>query len=133
MSDADQATTEQTFRAIGRFMYEFSQVEYTIRVYLAQEIRLSDEHFHVAMALDVALLCNVTKKVFAKVPAAARITAAINEFFEINAVRTRVAHGLWVPFREGGSVHHVSRNTREPHLRRRDGGISLAVFRSEVQ
>jgi hypothetical protein len=51
MSDAEQTATQKTFRAIGRFIYEFSQVEYTIRVYLAEEIRLSDEHFH-AVALS---------------------------------------------------------------------------------
>jgi hypothetical protein len=115
MSEADPAATEKTHRAIGRFIFEFSQVEYTIRVYMAEEIGLKDEHFNaVAMALDVALLCNVTKKVFENSPAADRIKTAINKFLEINAVRTRVAHGLWVPFEEGGSVHHVSRTTREP-------------------
>jgi hypothetical protein len=70
----------------------------------------------VATALDVALLCNVTKKVFKDAPAADLIEKAIKEFLAINEVRTRVAHGLWVPFMDGGTVQHVHRTSRELHL-----------------
>ena len=39
MSEADRGAFEKTYRAIGRFIFEFSQVEYTLRYYLGQEIR----------------------------------------------------------------------------------------------
>ena len=29
-------------------------------------------------------------------------------------IRNRVAHGLWVPFEEGGTVHHVPRTSLKP-------------------
>jgi hypothetical protein len=38
-----EADAERTYRAIGRFVFEFSQVEYTIRHYLASEIGLKEE------------------------------------------------------------------------------------------
>ena len=51
---------EKTYRAIGRFVFEFSQVEYTIRHYLASEIDLKEEYFTAVMeSYDVALLCAV--------------------------------------------------------------------------
>ncbi len=31
MSEADRGAFEKTYRAIGRFIFEFSQVEYTLR------------------------------------------------------------------------------------------------------
>jgi hypothetical protein len=33
---------------------------------------------------------------------------------KLNDVRNRVAHGLWVPFSEGGTVYHASRNKLKP-------------------
>jgi hypothetical protein len=46
MRAPELSTTEKTYRAIGRFMFEFSQVEYTIRHHLAEAIELRDDHFH---------------------------------------------------------------------------------------
>jgi hypothetical protein len=96
-------------------MFEFSQVEYTIRDYLAEEIGLKEEHFvAVVQSYDAALLCTVATEVFTKERAeknAARIKELINRFRALNDLRNRVAHGLWVPFKEGGTVHYVSRGS----------------------
>jgi hypothetical protein len=112
MDDLEQ-TAEKTYRAIGRFVFEFSQAEYTIRHYLAEEIGLDEQHFTVVVeSYDVGLLCNVATEVFAKGRLgrnAAQIKELINCFRSINDKRNRVAHGLWVPFQDGGTVHHVSR------------------------
>jgi hypothetical protein len=43
---------------------------------------------------------------------AAVIESLIDEFFELNRVRVRVAHGLWVPEKEGGTVLHVPRSLK---------------------
>ena len=51
MSEADHVTAEKTYRAIGRFMFQFSQAEFTIRYYLAREIGLADEHFTAGIEL----------------------------------------------------------------------------------
>jgi hypothetical protein len=53
-----EAATERTYRAIGCFFFEFSQVEYMIRYYLAQEIGLKEEHFSpVIESYDIGVLC----------------------------------------------------------------------------
>jgi hypothetical protein len=113
MPAADQLAAEKTYRAIGRFIFEFSQAEYTIRHYLAEEIGLAEEHFAaVVESYDVALLCTVAKEVFGKSRAntnAAAIIELINNFLELTENRNRVARGLWVPFKHGGTVHHVRR------------------------
>src|SRR5580704_11632264 len=58
---------KKTYRAIGHFMFEFSQTEYTIRHYLAEEIGLNEEHFAaVVESYDVGALCTVAIEVFTK-------------------------------------------------------------------
>lgn len=105
---------KKTYCAIGRFIFEFSQVEYTIRHYLSEEIGLKEEHFTpVVESYDVAVLCTVAKKIFAQTrprEIAERIRKGIDRFFDLNGVRKRVVHGLWVPSKEGGTVHHVPRD-----------------------
>ena len=114
MSETAPNPEEKAYRAIGRFIFEFSQVEYTIRHYLAAEIGLKEEHFTpVVESYDAAVLCTVTREVFAKRrPAefAARIKKGIDHFLQLNDDRKRVAHGPWVPSKEGGTVHYVARN-----------------------
>jgi hypothetical protein len=118
MSNQGHTPEEQTYRAIGRFMFEFSQAEYTIRYHLAEEIGLNEEHFAaVVESYDVGLLCSVAKAVFTKSrtkEGAGCIKKLIGQFYEINEHRKRVAHGLWVPFKEGGAVHYVSRSNLKP-------------------
>jgi len=40
MSEPELAAAEKTYHAIGRFIFAFSQVEYTIRHYLREAIEL---------------------------------------------------------------------------------------------
>ena len=105
--------SEKTYRAIGRFIYEFSMVEFVIRLKLAEEIGLDKRHKAVVESYDVGMLCAVAKDIFTKSRAeenAALINSLINEFFELNSIRNRVAHGLWQPQLEGGTVRHVPRS-----------------------
>jgi hypothetical protein len=113
----DPVTREKTYRAIGHFMFQFSQTEFTIRGYLAHAIGLSDVHFDaVTSAFDVAGLCKITQRVFVDRPGAARIKEGLDRFSKINEHRVRVAHGLWMPSINGGAVEHVSRNSRKANL-----------------
>ena len=114
MDEPDEASAEETYRAIGRFIFEFSQVEYTIRQYLGEALGLDGRHFSaVVESYDVGQLVNVAKRVFKTnygEEDGSKIEALLNRFHEMNADRMRVAHGLWVPFMDGGTVHYVPRN-----------------------
>jgi hypothetical protein len=113
-----EIASDKTYRAIGRFIFEFSQAEYTIRHYLAEEIRLDEKYFApVVESYDVGVLCTVAKQVFLSTrdgKNAARIKMLINKFLKMSHERNRVAHGLWVPFKDGGTVHHVPRGDLKP-------------------
>jgi hypothetical protein len=120
----DQEAAERTYRAIGRFMFEFSQLEYTIRHYLGEEIGVQERHFSVVVVgYDVGVLTAVAKEVFRKARSGelgARIEKLLNRFHDPNGERNRVAHGLWVPFMEGGTLHHTSRQSfKKAHLKER--------------
>ena len=117
---------EKTYRAIGRFIFVFSQVESSIRHYLGEAIELKEDYFTpVLESYDVALLCTVAKEVFAKQRSGkifAAIKKEIDRFLAINDVRNRVAHGLWNPYHEGGTVSHVPRSLKPslPQIRRKN-------------
>jgi hypothetical protein len=85
-----------------------------IRYFLAQEIKLKAEYVSpVVESYDVGLLINVAKEVFRKARKpdnGAAIEKMLSQFHQSNEHRKRVAHGLWVPFKEGGTVHYVPRN-----------------------
>ena len=116
MSQPDYAAAEKTYRAIGRFIFEFSQAEYTIRYHLGEELGLASEHFNAVVgSYDVAMLCTVAKEVFGKSRAnmnADAIKDLINNFLDLIPHRNRVAHGVWMPYTDGGTVRHVPRNLK---------------------
>lgn len=132
---------DEVYRAIGRFIFEFSQVEFTIRHYLAERIGLKDEHFMpVVVSFDVAVLCNVTKAVFAQGRAdeSTRIKKGINRFFDLIQNRNRVVHGLWAHSEEGGVVHHVPRSLKPDRLDNQAGELEkcadeLNALRAELE
>jgi hypothetical protein len=118
-SDLEAAKlAEKTYRAIGYFIFQFSQTEYSIRQLLGHETKL-DQRFFPSMlqTYDVGALCNVAKEVFKitrSLEEAEEIAALINRFYKLNGERQRVAHGVWVPYFRGGMVQHVSRNSLRP-------------------
>jgi len=105
---------EPTFLAIGRFMFEFSQLEYTIKHHIAEAVRLDEKFIDPVMTHDFALLCTAAKQILGEAMAdekRKRLNDILKECHSLNQERVRVAHGLWVPFREGGVVHHVARTS----------------------
>jgi hypothetical protein len=106
--------SEETYLAIGRFIFEFSQLEHSLRVYIGEKLNLGEDLELVVMSHDFSMLCTTATKVLA-VPGNAdadkALTKMISECRRINDVRVRVSHGLWVPFRSGGTVHQISRRT----------------------
>lgn len=107
------AEDDAFFSSIGRFIFQFSQLEYAIRVTVANAAGLADEHFNAIMTHDFALLCTVAQTVFStclskdQLP---KLEALISRLRRLNEERVRVVHGLWVVTIEGGKLHHVSRN-----------------------
>jgi hypothetical protein len=110
MAADTQEDGEKTYRAIGRFIFEFSLVEFVIKAELEKEIGLDKKHRAVVDSYDVGVLCTVAKKVFTGANAA-RIEGLINQFHTLNAVRIRVVHGVWIPYEEGGTVLHIARSS----------------------
>lgn len=118
MKESVADAAERTYRAIGRFIFEFSQVEYTIRHYVGEYLGIQDKYFSAAIeVLDVSQLVALAKDIFVDEKSrhnAKEIARLLNLFHDLNMKRNRVAHGLWVPFLEGGTVHHVSRQKPRP-------------------
>ena len=52
---------EAFYSAIGRFIFQFSQLEYSIKTSVAQAIRLPDQYFDAIMTQDFALLCTTAR------------------------------------------------------------------------
>ncbi|KRR08735.1 hypothetical protein [Bradyrhizobium valentinum] len=102
-----QLESEKTYRSIGFFMHEFSQVEYSLRYAVGEELALKPKHLDVVTAaFDVAALCNLAVVLFGE---RGEMKKLINRFRKLNDHRQRVAHGLWMPESEGGYVHHIAR------------------------
>jgi hypothetical protein len=50
--------TDPIYREIGRFIFQFSQLEYTLRYHVAEMARIGDEYFDIVTSgLDFAKLC----------------------------------------------------------------------------
>jgi hypothetical protein len=98
MGKSHAQSSEKTYRAIGRFIFEFSQVEYTIRDHVGQSIGLNDKYFSdIVENYNVAVLCHVAKSVLKKsLPRyqVKKLEPLINKFLQLNATRVQVAHGL---------------------------------------
>ena len=104
---------EPTYLAIGRFVFEFSQLEYTLKHHIAEAADLNERFIDPIMTHDFALLCTAAKQILGEAMDDERkeqLNKIIGECYSLNQERVRVAHGLWVPFREGGVVNHVARS-----------------------
>ena len=104
-----------SFHAIGKFIFEFSQLEFSIRFALAAYLGLSDEHFDaITGPYDFRMLCAVTSKVRQlKHPAQKdEIEKLFNECLELNNKRVQIAHGVWTEgLGDDWTVRHWSRQT----------------------
>jgi|SRR5712671_1279043 len=127
MEKQEDEPTEKTYRAIGRFMFEFSQVEYAIRYYLAEEICLKEDYFSALMeSCDVSMLISVAIEVFRKSRGveAETIWKLLNKFRRMNDEFLRIA-----PFLSGAlpQQHWMSRRR---HL---TGGMERAAFEHSLR
>jgi hypothetical protein len=60
----DNEIRNRQLEGIGRFLFEFSQLQFTIRHVLAIRLELEDEYFDIITGpYDFAMLCKVTEQV----------------------------------------------------------------------
>jgi hypothetical protein len=107
--------TDPIYREIGRFIFQFSQLEYTLRHHVAEMAHIGDEYFDiVASAFDFAKLCSALLALSAKEKcgkADPALKNLISECHDVNTVRIRVVHGLWVVGSGNDRAIHTSRNS----------------------
>ncbi len=108
---------EPLYLAIGKFMFWFSQLEFTIKASLASVLGLKEEQFDTVVApYDFAVLCTVAEKTL-KLDVDKELHYHVEGFFnkcrKLNQeVRLVVAHGSWT----SGGARHVSRQTLEAKM-----------------
>jgi hypothetical protein len=109
--------SEEFFRAIGEFIFRFSQLEYLIKSTLASYLKLRDDQFDVVVGpYDFAMLLTVAEKTI-KLDFDAEFHPALKAFFnrcrKLNQeVRLVVAHGSWTT----GGARYASRQSLEAKM-----------------
>jgi hypothetical protein len=104
------------FQLIGEFTFWYSQLQFTIQVRLAAELKLPDELIDMIIApYDFFVLCTVTKNVLLKKyddpKDRAAIEKVLNQCAALNDERVRVAHGMWSHGPAGLAAAYVARRT----------------------
>ncbi len=120
MSAARALAAEQAmgFQLIGQFVFEFSQLDFTIRLLLSRRLQIPDDYFDIVTApYDFVTLCNVTQALLCKqLP---RKAGVIKKLFKdcrkLNDERVHVAHGIWTSGQDGPVVRHVSKSSLHPN------------------
>jgi hypothetical protein len=104
---------EKFFSAIGRFIYEFSQLEFWLKCIIANTIGLESEHVEPILTHDFAMICTILETLVAprlSDAQATKLKQLVKTCRSLNDDRVRIAHGFWVMGSEGsGSLHHISR------------------------
>src|SRR3984893_6770893 len=115
--DIEVMQSEEFFRAIGEFIFRFSQLEYLIKSTLASYLKLRDDQFDVVVGpYDFAMLCTVAEKTI-KLDFDEEFHPALKSFFnrcrKLNQeVRLVVAHGSWT----AGGARYASRQSLEAKM-----------------
>jgi hypothetical protein len=108
--------SEDYFRAIGEFIFRFSQLEHLIKSALAGYLNLRSDQFDVVVGpYDFAMLCTVAEKTI-KLDFDKEFHSALNKFFKrcraLNDLRVVVAHGSWTT----RGARHASRRSLEAKM-----------------
>jgi hypothetical protein len=109
-----QRTMAITYHAIGRFIGSFSFLEYQLRFFLMDKIEIDAKFANAVVTHDFSLLCTAIQEVYRQTTEAEvydRLKKLISRVREFNDLRVKVVHGTWFPYREGGTLLHVSRQS----------------------
>lgn len=111
------ATQVRFYAALGEFVFEFSQLEFTIRHFLGMALDLGEDRFDVITSpYDFAALCKVSLQVWLTTPGLskkelAKVKRYFNDCLELNTERNRIVHGTWFISARRAGARHVARNT----------------------
>lgn len=102
---------DKFFSAIGRFLYEFSQLEFSLKCTVASAVGLKYEHSESIMMHDFALLCTIAQSILMPtVSKPAKLKDLIGKCRSLNDDRVRIVHRVWHIWTKGGGwLQHVSR------------------------
>jgi hypothetical protein len=106
----------KVFEAIGHFIFQFSQLEFTIRFALAAYLKLPDEYFDaITGPYDFRMLVAVASKIgqLRHPERKDQIKKTYDDCFTLMEVRNHVAHGMWQDGITEWSVRHWNRNKLE--------------------
>lgn len=108
--------SEEFYRAIGEFVFKFSELEYYMKTVLASYLKLSDDQFDVVVGpYDFAMLCTVAEKTI-KLDFDEEFHLPLKSFFNrcraLNDLRVVVAHGSW----STRGARHASRRSLEAKM-----------------
>ena len=107
----------ELYKAIGEFMFWFSQLEFTIKARLAGALQLDNQFFTIVIGpYDFAMLCTVTRETLS-VGADGATKKRIHSYFgqcqRLNQnARLIIAHGSWTL----DGAHHISRSSLKSTL-----------------
>lgn len=112
-TEANQEEIDATYRAIGRFIVAYSEVEAALRHLLGIELRLRTDLFDPILTHDFALLCTAVLNIFQKTVDRKVLYETLKRLVkkcrELNDLRVKVVHGDWGFEKEGAVLSHVSR------------------------
>ena len=112
--DREVEPATRDFISIGKFIATFSQIEFIIRVFLADLLEIKNEHFNAVVGpYDFAMLCTVTTSIFQQEfpERKAEIEKVFKQCRALNDHRVRIAHGLWTFEIDGLMARHLSRHS----------------------
>ena len=113
----------RSYEKIGRFIADFSQLEFSIRVNLMQALRLDHLSYPAELAEAITSpysftsLCKVAQKVFSLVnqaddTRAMKIAAVLNKCLALHEQkRNPLVHGIWAPSDRGPVARYTAQGT----------------------
>jgi hypothetical protein len=115
---------DKFFSAVGRFFFEFSQLEAMLRTEVAQKIGLDDRYFNSIMTHDFATLCTIAKTELVRTKYEGeydeakeeKLKSLINKCHVLNGDRVAIAHGLiWFEDDGSGKLYHIPKSLKSDH------------------
>jgi hypothetical protein len=111
---AETKPDDDLFRAIGRFVFEFSQLEYSIKFFLHELMEVRNDLFDAFVGpIDFAAACSALKETcrVLKLQQVEQIISLINGAQKINEQRIKIVHGLWAPAAPAEKLVYISRTS----------------------